>query len=1039
MSSLFCKEMPFYCMSDFEISEMYSHSKWDLLENESFVEYISGAGADRYSQIRKFDFKYFTEDEFNQKFLRVDDCFFSVFHLNIRSLNSNVRSLCQFLQLITLKFDVIVLTEICAYNITYYNNILPGYRLFYRLPLNSKVGGVGMFIKSCYDVQEVPQFNIAASDNNKVENMWLEVTDANANSKIIIGGVYRHPNQNFTAFRDNLESTLDKLSSQSVPCIIAGDMNIDLVKSDSHSGTSHYVDNLLINNFMPTILMPTRITKVTATLIDHIYYYDGDKGRSNISVKSGNLLTDISDHLPNFTILNKAPKKVLDTRPKVRIFSKRNITKFQNTLEETNWNMVYGENDIDVAYNSFHGIITKAFNTSFPFKTVSRKRARDKPWITSALKISSRIKNSLYRQWLKSKNPVAEIKYKNYRNTFKKIALEAENLYYKELFDTKTNSIKKLWENLNMISSLKTKQKSANSISKLRINNMEIKQTADICNAFNKYFSSVGQELVANMVHTSSSITATPDFINYCGKPLKNSMYCDPVTNDELLKLINMLKNGKSPGPDNIGPKLLKQVSHVLVNPLVYMYNLSIETGIVPEKLKIAKIVPIYKSGDSSLPCNYRPISLLSLFDKLLEKIMATRLTKYLDAHNVLYKYQFGFRKNYSTVLAVIDVVEEILEHLDKQDIGIGIYLDLKKAFDTVDHTILLYKMYNYGIRGVVYDWFSSYLYNRQQYTSIQNYVSDNDTVSCGVPQGSVLGPLLFLIYMNDIGTAVPDEKIKLFADDTNLFIYDKDSKALCLKVTDCISRLNQWFFANKLTLNLTKTCYMVFSCKKVEDIRLFTNNIEITKVHSCKYLGIYIDDELNWKVHIDHIINKLIKFTGIFYKLRSKLTAEWLKNIYYAFVHPYILYGIEIYANTFGTYLDRLKKLNNKILRITQCQPRRSHVLDLYKRYNLLPLDHLYSQQLLVFVFKCLYYNQMVPFVFHEYFTFNRQVHAYGTRAQNDLHIFAPNTSFKKRTVKYQCSVLWNSLPEHMKVCSSVKVFKKTSKQYLISLCSDD
>jgi len=197
--------------------------------------------------------------------------------------------------------------------------------------------------------------------------------------------------------------------------------------------------------------------------------------------------------------------------------------------------------------------------------------------------------------------------------------------------------------------------------------------------------------------------------------------------------------------------------------------------------------------------------------------------------------------------------------------------------------------------------------------------------------------------------------------------------------------------------------------------LRINCSVVVIIKVHSCKYLGIYIDDELNWKVHIDHIINKLIKFTGIFYKLRSKLTAEWLKNIYYAFVHPYILYGIEIYANTFGTYLDRLKKLNNKILRITQCQPRRSHVLDLYKRYNLLPLDHLYSQQLLVFVFKCLYYNQMVPFVFHEYFTFNRQVHAYGTRAQNDLHIFAPNTSFKKRTVKYQCSVLWNSLPEHM------------------------
>ena len=304
-----------------------------------------------------------------------------------------------------------------------------------------------------------------------------------------------------------------------------------------------------------------------------------------------------------------------------------------------------------------------------------------------------------------------------------------------------------------------------------------------------------------------------------------------------------------------------------------------------------------------------------------------------------------------------------------------------------------------------------------------------NEIVACGVPQGSVLGPLLFLIYMNDIAKAVPEEKLELFADDTNLFIFDKDSKSLCLKATDCINRLNQWFFANRLTLNLTKTCFMVFSGKKIEDIKLFFDNTEITQVHSCKYLGIYIDDDLNWKVHIDHIFNKLIKFTGIFYKLRSKLSFEWLKNIYYAFVHPHILYGIEIYANTFDTYLDRVRKLNNKILRVTQNQPKRSHVIDLYNRYNLLPLDQLHTQHLLVFVYKCLFYSHLVPSVFHEYFTFNSQVHAYSTRMQNDLHIFSPNTSYKKRTVKYKCAVLWNSLPDKLKVCTSVTAFKKNIK----------
>ena len=203
-------------------------------------------------------------------------------------------------------------------------------------------------------------------------------------------------------------------------------------------------------------------------------------------------------------------------------------------------------------------------------------------------------------------------------------------------------------------------------------------------------------------------------------------------------------------------------------------------------------------------------------------------------------------------------------------------------------------------------------------------------------------------------------------------------------------------------------------------------------KVQSCKYLGIYIYDELNWKTHIDHIFNKLVKFTGIFYKLRSKLSPDWLKCIYFAFVYPHMLYGVEIYANTFDTYLDRLRKLNNKILRVTQNQPKRSHVIDLYNRYNLLPLDQLHTQHLLVFVYKCLFYSHLVPSVFHEYFTFNSQVHAYSTRMQNDLHIFSPNTSYKKRTVKYKCAVLWNSLPDKLKVCTSVTAFKKNIKKYL-------
>ena len=1031
-SSLFC-ELPFSSLSDFEISNMFTYSKWDFLENDTFVKYVarSGLGGNK-SDTCPFNFKYYTEMEFNQRFGKIEQGTFSLFHLNVRSLNANCRSLCQFLELLELKFDVIVLTEICSFNITFYYNVLPEYRFFYTLPTDSRIGGVGIFVRNCYDVQELCQYDIASSDNNKVENMWLEVSDTN--QKIIVGGIYRHPNQNFAEFRNKLENNLDKISNQSLPCIIAGDLNIDLVKSHCHTGTSQYVDSLFINNFMPTILMPTRITRTSATLIDHIYYYEGKHRNDYITVKSGNLLTDITDHLPAFTILMRPLKSQSQLRPKVRIFSKNNVLNFTNMLEDANWNSVYNHSDVNTAYNNFHFVVQKAFNASFPLKTLSKKRAKDKPWITSALKVSSNVKNSLYRKWLKTKSPIDEAKYKQYRNTFKNIAREAEHLYYKELFDTKTNSIKKLWENLNMVSSFKSgKQKKNNKITKLRVNNTTLTETEDICNAFNKYFNTVGQQLVDELNNRNPGSNKI-DFIKYCEPSMKNSMFCEPVSREELFKLINNLKNSKSPGFDNIGPKLIKQVMHVVIDPLVYLYNLSFETGIVPDKLKIAKVVPVYKSGDSSLPNNYRPISLLSVFDKLLEKLMAIRLNKFLSVNNILYRYQFGFRKNYSTVLAVIDVVDNILEHLDKKETGLGIYLDLRKAFDTVDHDILLHKMYNYGIRGTVYDWFRSYVSNRIQYTTLQNINSTTATVTCGVPQGSVLGPLLFLIYMNDIYKAVPDINVKLFADDTNVFLFDQNSKNLSLKAADCLNKLNDWFTANKLSLNLTKTCYMVFSSKKDDDIKLFLNNIEIEKVQSCKYLGIYIDDELNWQAHVNYVYNKIIKFTGILYKLRSKLSYEWLKAIYFAFVYPHLLYGIEIYANTFISYLDRLMKLNNKILRIIQNQHLRFHVLELYTTFNLLPLDQLYNQQLLIFVFKCLYHNNLVPCVFHNYFTCNKEIHSHSTRAQNNLHIFTPNTMYGKRTIKYKCSTLWNNLPDLFKEYSTVRLFRCNCKKYLIS-----
>ena len=259
---------------------------------------------------------------------------------------------------------------------------------------------------------------------------------------------------------------------------------------------------------------------------------------------------------------------------------------------------------------------------------------------------------------------------------------------------------------------------------------------------------------------------------------------------------------------------------------------------------------------------------MLSIFDKIMEKLMYKRLLCFLDSNKILYEYQFGFRKNYSTVQAVMEVIDNIYQHCDNNEITMGIFIDLQKAFDTVNHQILLHKLNNYGIRGTVLEWFCNYLSNRKQFTALSNNNSALENVKIGLPQGSVLGPLLFLIYINDIQYAVPDAKIKLFADDTNLFIHSCDITRLFLLANTCMSQLLEWFTLNRLSLNVDKTCYSVFgsTTSSMTSCQLFFNNKIIQNVRCCKYLGIFIDRELKWQDHIDYVYTKLIKFIGIFF-----------------------------------------------------------------------------------------------------------------------------------------------------------------------------
>ena len=323
---------------------------------------------------------------------------------------------------------------------------------------------------------------------------------------------------------------------------------------------------------------------------------------------------------------------------------------------------------------------------------------------------------------------------------------------------------------------------------------------------------------------------------------------------DEEVKLIlTMLNPKKKNGPNSIPTEILHLLANDICKPLATIFNLSFQSGECPDILKIANTIPVFKKDSKLIVSNYRPISLLSNINKILEKLMFKRVYEFLEKHKCIYNLQFGFRAKHSTNHALIDITESIRAALDKGKMAGGVFVDLQKAFDTVNHEILIYKLNYYGIRGKINNWFRSYLTNRVQYVSILGYNSGIKYMKHGVPQGSVLGPLLFLLYINDLHKAIKFSKVYHFADDTNLLNISKDPKQLQKQINIDLKNLYKWLLANKISLNCAKTEFIIFykpGQKPTYDFKIKMNGHRVRPSDFIKYLGIYLDSTLSGKYH---------------------------------------------------------------------------------------------------------------------------------------------------------------------------------------------
>ena len=556
-------------------------------------------------------------------------------------------------------------------------------------------------------------------------------------------------------------------------------------------------------------------------------------------------------------------------------------------------------------------------------------------------------------------------------------------------------------------------------MSYISLNNKILRTPSDITNAFNEYYTNIAVNLDNNIP------TASVDPITFLRGDYPTSMSVPPVLPSDTTSVIKSLKNKKS-SANEIPVNVIKGNCEQIAIPLSIIFNQSIERGIFPQTLKHATVIPIYKNGPKDKLGNYRPISLLSTFSKIFEKLMKKFLLNYLESKSIITPEQFGFRQCFSTFHALEILSENIYSALDSQHSQLSIFIDFCKAFDTVRHDILLQKLKHYGIRGVIFDWFKDYLSNRTQSTKILNHMSSPLNIKYGVPQGSVLGPILFLIYINDLPQIFPQLKSVLFADDSTLYITGDDPISMIETANSDLEILHNWCVSNRLTINSNKTYYMLFTNKPIDTLPpLKYDTSEIAKVLQYKMLGITFDERMTFKSHIANISHKLSRNISLLYQVKNFMPRNVLQIMYNAHILPYFQYCTPIWCNTYPTHLLTLFRLQKKIIRIISNHSYYEHTQPLFKNMNILKLFDINKLQIGIYMYKSVNRGNMTALL---------PQHDYPTRTREHLRVPQHSLSLFQHSLTYSGPKTWNSVPTHIQQLPTLRTFKKHYKQYILN-----
>ena len=952
-------------------------------------------------------------------------------HLNIYHLPNKIADVCSLLNQ-TPKIHLLGLSETWLSS-SHTDSILsiPNYQIIRRDKSRQGHTGIAVYIND-----NINPFVKRRSDleSKEIECIWLEIKYS-MSSPLLLGFMYRHP--------DSKEDWLDDFVQMmvSVPLngrnlVLLGDINLNMLQPQVV-----WQSTFTMFGLQQLVDKPTRVSSTSATLLDHIY------------TNNSTLLTDvdvlekgISDHFPTIckwkSRTPKIPKNGHSTIV-YRTFKHFNKDDFFQDLNLAPFDNIYNCSNPGQALDVFNSTLLPIINKHAPLRKKRVKSITLPGWLTpeiqEAQKQRDQLKSCLKKLYKDNINLLPEStklaketerekvaqEYRKQRNLVTSLVRSSQKSYFSKMI-TDEKDTASLWKGINKIS-----QKSRSK---------PCTQYAWSPHSFNDHFLHLAESLLDTSISNndktcSDNYHISPALTNFCKSKLPNNISFEiPLLGvHEVGMFITNMKNKKSMGPDGISPSLLKLSLPYVVESLTFIYNLCIKHSVVPQALKTAQVIPLPKSKDISELNNFRPISILSVLTKPFERHIHKHLMEYLEGNNLFYMFQSGFRPHHSCQSALTHLCDSWLSAINQHKLTGAVFLDLKKAFDLVNHAILAKKLSVYLRNPPSQSLLESYLDNRLQYVSSNGGISSTKTVARGVPQGSVLGPLLFCIFINDLPLSIADPLVScdLFADDTTLHSSAVNIHNVKNSLQNGLDDVSKWCYLNEMLIHPQKTKCMIITSRQKHQLSQLTlnlsiDNIPVEQVNSHKVLGTIIDDQLSWKKHIDSICKKLSCNLYLLNRLKLYVDSDARKIFFNAHCLSHINYASTIWSSTAQDHLKRLNSLYKRATKIILPDPFLS-TLEKQESLDILPLDKQLKFNKIIAVFKAR--HELVP----EYIT---KLLTKSSSRYNFLNYLLPQPRIDmfKASFSFSGSLLWNSLPLNIKSISSLSSFKTKLRNFFWS-----